>query len=157
MKKTILVFLVLLAGLSLGAQAQQVVASFRQAEGTPYAMQKLDAQYKSALHDDAAQAVFTGPDQQKMAGAYQQLLQELGKYLKQNGFAWGKPTRAFNRFYFRPDGTIDYYLFHIAPQEADERQQAEFQRLMAEFIKTHRIQISAPEKFSQCSPVVYKD
>ncbi|AKQ44515.1 hypothetical protein TH63_00925 [Rufibacter radiotolerans] len=156
MRKTILLLLLSVGAFSV-TQAQKVVSSFRQAEGTAYSMQLLDAQYKSAVHEDSTLAVFTGPDQQKLVAAYQQLLQELGRHLRQNGFTWGKPTRAFNRFYFNADGTIDYYLFNFNPQEADAQKQAEFQRLMAEFIKTHRLAMEAPVPFSQCSPVVYKD
>ena len=153
--KILYLFPFLLLGLLQVAQAQQIVSSFQQAEGTDYAMPKLDAQYKSAIHEDPSLAVFTGADQAKLTAAYGQLVQAVGRHLAANGFTWGKPTRCFNRFYFHPDGTIDYYLFHLT--DVDAAKQAEFQRLMAEFVKTNRIALQAPEKFSQCSPVVYQD
>lgn len=137
------------------ANAQKVVSSFKEAEGTAYSMQSLDARYKSAIHEDSRQAVFIGQAQQQHIAAYQQLLQNLGKYLAQNNFSWGKPTRCFNRFYFNKDGSIDYYLYNF--QDVDTQKLAEFQRLMSQFIQSNRIAMQAPVKFSQCSPVVYKD
>ncbi|MBA9078838.1 MULTISPECIES: hypothetical protein [Rufibacter] len=156
MKKQFFFFL-LLMGLLQVAKAQKVVSSFQQAEGTAHSMQKLDARYKSAVHADSSLAVFRGNDQARLVQAYQQLLQELGRHLAQNNFTWGKPTRCFNRFYFSPDGSVDYYLFHLNPQEVDAQKQAEFQRLMHQFIQTHRLSVQAPVRFSQCSPVVYQD
>jgi hypothetical protein len=156
MKKLFLLILVF-SGLLTATQAQKVVSTFRQAEGTAYAMPKLDAQYKSAIHSDTSQAVFTGENEKKLIAAYQQLLLEVGKHLSANNFTWDKPTRCFNRFYFSKDGSIDYYLFNINPQEADSQKQAEFQRLMTQYIQSHTLQVKGPVKFSQCSPVVYKD
>jgi hypothetical protein len=155
--KKLFLFISMLLGPLIAAQAQKLVSTFRQAEGTAYAMQKLDAQYKSAVHSDSSQAVFKGEEEKKLIAAYQKLLQEVGKHLTDNGFKWDKPTRCFNRFYFSKDGSIDYYLFNINPQEADSQKQAEFQQLMSQFIQGHTLQIQGPVKFSQCSPVVYKD
>ncbi|QHL88692.1 hypothetical protein GU926_15155 [Nibribacter ruber] len=153
MRKLVLLF-ICLCTFSVG-HAQKVVSSFKEAEGTAYSMQSLDARYKSAIHEDSTQAVFTGQAQQQHITAYRQLLQNLGKYLVQNNFSWDKPTRCFNRFYFNKDGSIDYYLFNF--QDVDAQKLAEFQRLMTQFIQSNKIAMQAPVKFSQCSPVVYKD
>ncbi|HLN95831.1 MAG TPA: hypothetical protein VK183_09350, partial [Flavobacterium sp.] len=73
-----------------------------------------------------------------MANAYTKLLQDFGRHLNENRFYWDKPTRCFNRIYFSPDGTIDYFLYQFSGKTADEKpsgaQQEVFKRLLNEFI-----------------------
>lgn len=151
----LLPFLLLLCLYRPAAAQQRIAASFQEAGGTSYSLQKLDSLYQSAVHDDPSKAVFTGQNRQKLEAAYQQLVQEASRYLAQQGFRWSKPVRCFNRFYFSADGSIDYYLFHLNPQEVSAAQQAEYKKIMDQFIQTHRLQITGPQKFAQCSPVVW--
>ena len=136
--------------------AAQLATTFADAQARGLRITHLDSTYRSARHADTAQAAFAGREQE-VAAAYGQLLQALGKYLHGHGFVWGKLTKGFNRVYFRPDGTIDYYLYNFRSGEVTAEKEAEFRRLLGEFIKTNRIALTGRMPFAQCSPVTYVD
>ena len=126
------------------------------AEKDGITIRHLDSAYPSAVHIDSTKAVFTGAKADSLMAAYQAFLQGLGGYLKENNFKWEHPTRAWNRIYFSGDGSVDYYLFDFKTPVTDERQ-ARFKELFKAYAQTHKIGISAPTKFAQCSGVVDQD
>ena len=154
MKKLVCIFAILV--LPLFSQAQKIASSFQEAEKAGHAMAKLDAAYKSALHTDTTKAVFNGQEEEFML-AYQQMLQDLGGFLKENDFKWGKKTRCFNRIYFAKDGAIDYFLFNFNADQISEKKQRQFNLLLHKFVQNYKIGIKGKEKFAQCSPVSYTD
>jgi len=90
--------------------------------------------------------------------AYIQLLQDLGQFLSDQRFTWKKATRCFNRIYFSPDGSIDYFLFNFlgkAEDKPDEVTEKEFQNLLNLFIANYQFPLTAKVKFAQCSPTTY--
>lgn len=111
MKKTLGTILLMTAfGLSL--LAQPLGLGVTEAESRGISIQSLDSIYKSAVHVDSTQAVFTEEEDVKaLYSSYVQLLQDLGNFLSENDFEWEQPRRCFNRIYFAPNGTIDYFLF----------------------------------------------
>jgi hypothetical protein len=154
MKNIITILLIFTA---LSAKAQHVASTFQQAESTNHSMQKLDEIYPSALHSDSTKAVFKGAAQAQFINAYKTMLYDLNTYLNENNFTWGKPTRIFNRIYFKPDGSIDYYLVNLALPGTDTSKAKQFIPLLSQFVKTYKIKITAKTKFAQCSPVMYQD
>lgn len=143
--------------------AQQKGLQFIELQEHGLSAKELDSLYKSAVHIDSSKAVFkTGAQQQQMYGAYSKLLQDFGNFLKSKGFEWKQPTRCFNRIYFAPDGTIDYFVFNFTTKgvktedQLSERKQKEFQRLLNLFVKDYKIEIQAQQRFAQCSPTVYR-
>jgi hypothetical protein len=117
----------------------------------------LDGRYKSAVHIDSTKAVFkTEKRRDSLVNAYTDFLQQLGDYLKANGYKWEKETKCWNRIYFRPDGTVDYYLFRFRTEISDEKVKR-YKDLFRSFAATHKIGIHANENFAQCSPVVFMD
>jgi len=148
---------ILLLTISLSVKAQHIAGTFQQAEGTGHSMQKLDEIYPSALHSDSAKAVFKGEAQTRFLIAYKTMLYDLNSYLNKNNFTWGKPTRIFNRIYFQPDGSIDYYLVNLALPGTDTSKAKQFIPLLNQFVQTYKIKITAKTKFAQCSPVMYQD
>lgn len=159
MAKFILILLTFLTT-SLLTLGQQGGMTFLKAKESGLTISHLDSIYKSAVHIDTSKAVFKSEKEQELMGkAYIKLLQDFGKFLKENKFIWDKPTRCFNRIYFDTDGTIDYFIFNFLGKEADDKpseiQQAEFERLLNEFIKDYKIDITAKIKFAQCSPTTY--
>ncbi|OIQ20202.1 MAG: hypothetical protein BM557_05910 [Flavobacterium sp. MedPE-SWcel] len=114
----------------------------------------IEDNYKSGIHADSTKAVF----KEKMAvekhiKAYQSFLQDLGVFLTEKKFYWTKRTPSFNRIYINADGTIDYFLYHFRGIPVEK--QNGFKALLEEYIKTHKFGVTAPENFSQCSPVTY--
>lgn len=151
------IILILLTASSLIAQAQHIAATFQDAEKKGYSMQNLDKIYLSALNSDSAKAVFRGPLQSSFINAYQGMLFDLATYLNKNGFSWGKPTRIFNRVYFKADGTIDYYLVNLTGTGVDDAKGEKFMKLLNNFTQFYKIKITANTPFAQCSPVLYQD
>ncbi len=120
-------------------------------------IKQLDSIYQSAVNVDTSLAVFkTDADQQKMFEAYSTFLKDFGKFLKQHDFAWGQETKCWNRLYFDKDGSVDYYIYNFKSQ-IEKAKEEQFKLLFAEYIMTHKINITADKKFSQCSPVTYLD
>ncbi|GAB3280288.1 hypothetical protein GCM10027347_55400 [Larkinella harenae] len=164
MVRSTLISILCILGLIVNAFAQSKAFTFQQAEEKGKSYQQLDKLYKSAIHADTAFAVFkTSTDQQKLYGAYTKLLQDLGRFLKQNNFQWERSTRCFNRIYLSADGKIDYFLYHFLPNKEDpnyqvsERKRQEFATLLDRFAQEYQFSLTANEPFAQCSPVVYSD
>ena len=145
-----LLILTTLTSLLFGQKAM----TFAEANKQGLSIEYLDHLYASGIDADTSLAVFKNNIDEYIL-AYQNLLQDLGTYLKQNNFHWEKPTNGFNRIYFRKDGAIDYFLFNFRPGELTEAQEKKFGELLSAFIKDHHFKLSADKNFSQCSPVTY--
>lgn len=159
MKLLTLTFAILLGSITI-LFGQQRGMTFQEAEISGIRISFLDSTFKSAVHVDSTKAVFkTEKEQESMGKAYIKLLQDLGKHLSDNNFHWDKPTRCFNRIYFNPDGTIEYFLFNFIGKSIEERpsdeQQEMFKKLLNDFIKHYKIDMKADTKFAQCSPTTY--
>lgn len=143
---------------TLQASSQVRATTFEQAAKAGFSYQHLDSLYKSAVHSESKLAVFkSAGEQAKLQQAYAKLINELGVFLKANNFKWGKQTRCFNRIYFTPAGKIDYFLYSFPKDELPVQKEQEFGRLLNQFIKDHRISLTANENFAQCSPIKYND
>lgn len=133
----------------------QVAMSFKDAPQKGIEVKTLDSNYKSAIDSDLQKAVFkTDAEIEKHITAYQEFLMNFGAFLEDNNFKWEENTRAFNRIYMRPDGTIDYFLYQFNTT-IPEVKEKEFNRLLNIYIKDRKFGITANEKFAQCSPVTY--
>jgi hypothetical protein len=142
------------AGLSAHKPYVETI-SIAQTEGV--SIGHLDSLYVSAVHADSCKAVFKpGKEQDDFIEAYTNFLQDLGNYLKKNNFMWGQPTRGWNRIYFRSDGAVDYYLFSFKT-DIDNEKMVKFKELLRAYVAHKKINVSAPTRFAQCSPVVYMD
>jgi hypothetical protein len=136
----------------------QKAFTFQEAEirGTSY--QHLDSLYKSAVHTKAELAVFKSPEEQaELQKAYISLIKDLATFLKSKDFKWEKQTRCFNRIYFSPAGTIDYFLYNFPKDEIVPEKEKEFERLLNLFAQDYKFPLKAKENFAQCSPIKYND
>jgi len=130
--------------------------TFRQAEENGVRTSKLDSIYPSGLDADSTKAVFWNK-QDEFIKAYQETLQALGNYLKENKFSWNKQTRCFNRIYFSKDGKVDYFLYNFSKGELTPEKEKQFDTLLNQFIKKYKFPLTAKTGFAQCSPVRYND
>ena len=142
--------------------AQHLGLTFQEAENQGIRITHLDSIYKSAVHADTSLAVFKADaEQQAMSEAYIKLLQDLGKFLTENNFKWENPVSCFNRIYFSPDGSIDYFLYNFLNKNVktgealSQEKQIAFNHLLNLFIKDYKISLTAKERFAQCSPTRY--
>ena len=150
--------------ISVLAKAQHKAESFSEYVESGATIEHLDSVYKSAVHTDTALAVFKNESEQLNLGvAYIHLLKDLGKFLKENDFKWGKATKGFNRIYFAKDGSIDYFLYNFSMKSIEEKDRPskekveQFKTLLNKFIATYKISMTADVSFAQCSPVTYID
>jgi hypothetical protein len=148
----ILLFTISFFSVKLSAQT---AFHFQDAASYGAEVSKLDSLYKSGLHSDSTLAVFHR-QQDEYLQAYQKLLADLGKYLKQNGFTWQQNTRGFNRIYFNADGKIDYFLYNFRPNQLNAEEETRFGQLLHQFIWDYQFPLRANVGFAQCSPVVYQ-
>ncbi len=150
--KKLLTFLILmtLTSILFGQKAM----TFAEADKQGISIESLDRLYASGIHADTSLAVFRNNIDEYIL-AYQNLLQDLGNYLKRNNFDWEKPTNGFNRIYFHKDGSIDFFLYNFRPGQLTEEQEKKFAELLSGFIKDHHFALSADKDFAQCSPVTY--
>jgi hypothetical protein len=158
MKKVLFILLICLFPPVMSGQ--NLGMTFQEAEKQGLSIKHLDSLYTSAVHTNPSLAVFkTEKEQQALQQAYGKLLQDLGRFLAECKFKWEKPARCFNRIYFSPNGTIDYFLFNFIGTPEDKpnlEQQKIFTGLLNRFIKEYRFGLTAKIKFAQCSPTVYK-
>src|SRR6218665_2494912 len=135
-------FLFLVISLAATLLRGQTAMTFDTARERAISITRLDSVYKSGIHADSTQAVFKNSQEQYIA-AYQKLLQDLGRYLKENGFVWEKPVKGFNRIYFDKDGRIDYFLYNFRAGQLSAEQEKRFDVLLNSFIKTYRFPLTA--------------
>ena len=154
-------FLILLFFNNLHSQSK--VYSVEKAQKIGINIEKLDSEYKSAVHVDSTKAVFkTEAQQLKLQESYTKLLQDFGSFLIKNNFKWETKTKCFQRIYFAPNGKIDYFIYNfklknVLPENLiSEEKQKEFQRLLELFVKEYTFSSTATEKFAQCSPTSYQ-
>ena len=76
--------------------------------------------------------------------AYQNFLQEFGKYLRRHNFKWDQPAKGKDRIYFNADGYVDYYLFEFKTEIGDEGL-IKYERLFARFAAKHKIGVSVSD------------
>ena len=158
MKSKLIFCLAFLLVCSLNLFGQHKALSFQEAEKIGIPMWHLDSLYKSAVHTDVKLAVFkTEEGQAKLIKAYTQLLQDLGRFLKDNNFKWEGPTKGFNRIYLNANGKIDYFLYNFSKDQLSSTKEKEFYRLLNLFVKDYQFALTAQENFAQCSPVTYLD
>ncbi len=141
---------------ALSSQSQNKAFTFQEAQKQGITISKLDSIYPSGLHSDSTKAVFWN-EQDEFIKAYQQTLQDLGKYLKDHQFSWGKQTKCFNRIYFNEKGKVEYFLYNFRKDEITPEKEKQFDALLKEFIKTYQFPMKAKTGFAQCSPVTYSD
>jgi hypothetical protein len=146
-------FLNLLIICTLSARAQ-MGASFDEAKASGVRISLLDSTYKSAVHVNERLSAFPGKGD-KVAASYNQMIQDLGAYLDKHNFKWGQTVHCFNRIYFNKDGSIDYFLYSLKDKVGAEKE-AEFKRLLNEFIRQYKFPMHGKVKFAQCSPVTYQ-
>ncbi|WP_396146095.1 hypothetical protein [Flavobacterium sp.] len=161
MKSVLKILLIVL--LSNNLYSQSKVFSIEEAQKIGISIDKLDLEYKSAVHSDITKAVFkTEAQQQKLQESYTKLLQDFGSFLNKNNFKWESKTKCFQRIYFAPNGKIDYFIYNfklknVLPENfISEEKQKEFQRLLKLFVKEYTFSSTASEPFAQCSPTSYQ-
>ena len=132
----------------------QKALTFNEAKEQGLSSARLDSLYASGLSSDTTLGVFKNT-QGEYIKSYQNLLQDLGKYLKKNNFDWEKPVKGFNRIFFDKSGKIDYFLYSFHPDQLTAAQEKRFGELLAGFILEYRFQLSADKNFAQCSNVTY--
>lgn len=133
------------------------VETIDNAERQGITIEHLGSLYMSAVHVDSSKAVFkSDAAADSLKNCYDRFLADFGKYLNQHHFTWAAPTRCWNRIYFHSDGAVDYYLFSLKTSVSEARTD-EYKKLFREYALTHKIGITAPCNFAQCSPVLYMD
>lgn len=143
----------------MGCKEDPIGLTFLEAEKKGISFDSLNVIYKSANSLDSTKTVFkTEADMIDGSIAYQNLYDELGKYLKEKGFKWPFATTCFQRIYFNEEGTIDYYLYNFLgepPYEVTADQEMKFKGILNEFIKNYKFPVKTNGKHSQCGTVVY--
>ncbi len=153
----VLTFVVIIIGCK--EKDKEKAMTILEAEGKGILFDSLSLEYKSAVGIDTVNSVFKNEtDKEKAIIAYQNLLDDFGKFLKKNNFKWPFATTCFQKVFFREDGNIDYFLFNFLgepPYEVSADQEKKFKELMNEFIKSYKYPVTANMKFAQCGTVVY--
>jgi hypothetical protein len=131
----------------------QIALPYGEARGI-YNVKLLDSIHVSGMHVDSTQAAFWDR-QDEFGKAYNDMLQQLFNYLNKNGFKFGKETRCTHKIYFEKDGTIKYYLYTF--RDLNPAKEADFKKLLNEFIKTYKFPLDCKTPYRQCGSAVYKD
>lgn len=140
----------------VSVSAQHSVLSFSEAEENGLSIEQIDSEYKSAIHAQPENAVFS-EKADEFTEEYKAYIVELARELNENGFYWGEPTRVFTRIYFSKDGQIDHFFYNNQHAGLDENERQKFESIVNHFITGNSIEIKGTESFAQCSPVVYSD
>lgn len=156
MKKIILLFVVLIASLTIYGQDR--VFSVEELTRFGLSMQQLDSIYKNSLPaSDSINPLFDqGYFDTVVEPARLLLLQQAGGYLSKNDFRWGEPVKLWNRIYVNADGSIDYFVYHLM-SSIDPKQELELKKQLNAFLKGEKLPVKSSKKWSLCGGVVWKD
>lgn len=130
----------------------QTVVSFQNLASQHIRLQQLDSIYISALHQDTGKSVFNHQAEQFIS-CYTSLVQELGRFQKNNGLTLDQPLKYFHRLYFNTKGQLEFYLYNFPPNRVTPQQETVFIKNCMLFFKTYRFPISASAPFAQCCKV----
>lgn len=153
--KSSLSIIIILVLIPLKSFSQHIGMSFQEAQKKSLKIEDIEKNYKNAVDTPPAESVFK---QEELQPAYTKLLQDLGAFLSKNNFKWEKKTKCFQRIYFNNDGAIDYFIFNFLGKPEDQpssEKQAEFGKLVNQFVQDYKFSLSAKVKFAQCSPTYY--
>jgi uncharacterized protein YdbL (DUF1318 family) len=120
-------------------------------------VKELDKTHTAALNNDNTLAAFPTNRKEEFLTAYKLMFYDLANHLDKNGFKFGKETACYNRIYFNSNGSINYYLYSIKPDEIEPANEAKFKALLTEFVKTYRLKINASTNYCQSGPVKFTD
>ena len=112
------------------------------------------AKYQDAINVDSTKAVFAGHTYE-FAEAYRKMIGDFANYLQKKESFKKKSISFWNRVYFQPNGTIDYYFYHFKAGALTIEEEALFKKSLNEFIKTYKFPMTAKVPFAQCSPVSF--
>ncbi len=148
-----ILFLILFLNCFSTSLFSQLILSVKNAELQGHSISSLDSLYPSALNGDSTKAVFQ-TNQAEFIEQYKQLVQQFGKFQKQNGLNFEPSKRFFHRLYFNESGKLDYYLFKFKDGLITEIEQKLFEKNSELFFKTYQFPIKTKTKFAQCCTVV---
>ena len=146
-------FFTILFSLTVAYASAQQGITLKDAHKEGIGSDVLDKTYDSAL--STVETTLTGERKDEvLSTAWQKLLKDLGAFLKKNDFEWKEDARCMNKVYFTPEGKITYFLYDVP--SLDEKEQAEFKRLLNIFIKDYTFGYTAKKQFTQCGPTKFK-
>ena len=144
--------------INYGTILSQQCTTFQLAELNGIRMQVLDSVYTNATKSDKTDGVFTGKKLEKWTKAWGDYFVNLMQYFSDNELIWGNPTYCFNKIYFKENGQVDFWLFNFRKSDSiSTEKQEKYLVLLKEYTKTHKINISAKIKFTQCAGVDFMD
>lgn len=131
--------------------------TYQEMESHGFSTEELDSLYPNALHKDTVKGPFY-KRQEEFRAEWLSFYKDLMKYLNNNDFKWGSPTQCHMKVYFNSNGEIDHWFYNFKKSdEISEATQKEFERLIKQFMKSNRIEITSNTKFSQCVGVTFID
>jgi hypothetical protein len=141
--------IILFIGPLLGL-AQGNCGSLKDFEKSGGNTEQLNKTYQKVLGGDSLQpSVFENADG-FMNGPWLTMFMDLAHFLKKSNFSFEKPAVGTHVVYFKKNGKIDRWLYTFHPSP-DEKKRAEFDKLLAKFIKKYKVRVKATVDFYQCS------
>ncbi len=134
----------------------QIAMSVDAAESQGISLNNLESSYADGVHSNPDSAVFADV-QNEYIKAYYDMIQEINTYLNTNNFKWGGLIRCTNNIYFNEEGRVDYFIYEFEEGELQDERLEEFDQLLNEFIADYQFPMTKSQKFSQCSPVNFRD
>lgn len=140
------------------SSGQPIVTTFQKLKNLGIDFDAFDKQYASPIHGDTALALLkTEAEQEHFENIYRDYLAGLNTYLFKEDFKWDKPFTVFQKIYFAPDGTAEYFLYNLlGPHEErpDSATMKHFEKSVAEYVTRHPFPIRFTKPFAQCAPMM---
>ncbi len=146
-------FFTILFSLTVAYASAQQGITLRDAQKEGIGSNELDKTYINAL--STVETSVTGEKKDEvLLAAWKKLLNDLRVFLKKNDFEWKEDASCLNKVYFTPEGKIAYFLYDVP--SLDEKDQAEFKRLLNVFIKDYTFGYTTKKQFTQCGSTKFK-
>lgn len=99
-------------------------------------------------------------DIHEVKSAWLDLNKMIGVFLAENNFDWETKEpyiKAWHRFYFHKDGTLNKYVFNFRGNEISGEKKEEYKKLMQEFGKHYKLPLQRDSAFAQCGRATFQN
>ncbi|MES2587403.1 MAG: hypothetical protein V4622_00400 [Bacteroidota bacterium] len=140
-----LIYLISIFSLSNNLFSQEVI-SIADSE-KKYSKDSLQEHYfYRIMSDEITECFEVSPE--LFLSEWSKFTREVGKYLKDNNFLFGKQTKGLVDVYFNKNGTIDYFFISLRDDTVSKEKFDKMLSLLKEFSKGYKFTISAKQAFS---------
>lgn len=136
------------------AEAQILIQKIPDENLCAFDMELMQKGYQLAYSNMTSEDYLFKGNEEAWKTCWIKLMHDLNSYMQQKGVLLNKNTACFNRIYFRKEGTIEAYIYHL--KGLTPAQEQKFDELLFDFLKLQRVSIEASQNYWQYGTLLFE-